>query len=58
MIFEALQFELFRFKIHSLGSKIQKFPEFNLVMIIHISSGFLNAIDVAEIVSDGLDVVH
>ena len=29
-----------------------------IVMIIHISSGFLNAIDVAEIVSDGLDVVH
>ena len=33
MIFEALQSELFRFKFHSLGSKILKFPEFNLVMI-------------------------
>ena len=30
MIFGALQFELFRFKIRSLGSKILKFPEFNL----------------------------
>jgi len=30
MIFEALQFELFRFKFHSLGSKILKFPGFNL----------------------------
>lgn len=29
-----------------------------VVMIIHISSGFLNAVDVAEIVSDGLDVVN
>ena len=33
MIFGALQFELFRFKIHSLGSKILKFPEFNLRML-------------------------
>ena len=32
MIFEALQSELFRFKFHSLGSKILKFPEFNLTM--------------------------
>ena len=32
MIFEALQSELFRFKFHSLGSKILKIPEFNLVM--------------------------
>ena len=30
MIFGALQSELFRFKTHSLGSKILKFPEFNL----------------------------
>ena len=30
MIFGALQIELFRFKIHSLGSKILKFLEFNL----------------------------
>ena len=29
-IFEALQSELFRYKSHSLGSKILKFPEFNL----------------------------
>ena len=34
MIFEALQSELFRFKFHSLGSRILKFPEFNLLMII------------------------
>ena len=33
MIFGALQFELFRFKIHSLGSKILKFPEFNLLIV-------------------------
>ena len=32
MIFEALQSELFRFKFHSLDSKILKFPEFNLLM--------------------------
>ena len=32
MIFEALQFEIFRFKFHSLGSRILKFPEFNLPM--------------------------
>ena len=30
MIFGALQFELFRFKIHSLSTKILKFPKFNL----------------------------
>ena len=30
MIFEVRQSELFRFKFHSLGSKILKFPEFNL----------------------------
>ena len=29
-----------------------------VVIIIHISSRFLNAVDVAEIVSDGLDVVN
>ena len=37
MIFGALQFELFRFKIHSLGSKILKFPEFNLSMGISLT---------------------
>ena len=30
MIFEAVQSEQFRFKCDSLGSKILKFPEFNL----------------------------
>ena len=30
MIFEALQSELFRFKFHSLSSKILKIPEFSL----------------------------
>ena len=35
MIFGALRFELFRFKIHSLGSKILKFPEFNLMILCH-----------------------
>ena len=35
MIFGALQFELFRFKIHSLGSKILKFPELNLDMTFY-----------------------
>ena len=39
MIFGALQFELFRFKIHSLGSKILKFPEFNLNMFFAIEIG-------------------
>ena len=29
-----------------------------IVMIIHISSDFLNTVDVAEIVSDGLDEVN
>ena len=29
-----------------------------IVMIIHISSDFLNTVDVAEIVSDGLEVVN
>ena len=33
MIFEILQSELFRFKIHSVRSKILKIPEFNLKMI-------------------------
>ena len=33
MIFEALQSEQFRFKFYSLGSKILKFPEFNLLII-------------------------
>ena len=32
MIFEILQSELFRFKIHSVRSKILKIPEFNLKM--------------------------
>ena len=32
IIFEALQSELFRFKFHSLSSKILKFPEFNRLM--------------------------
>ena len=32
MIFWALPSELFRFKFHSLGSKIQKFPDFNLTI--------------------------
>ena len=32
MFFQALQSELFRFKFHSLGSKILKIPEFNLLM--------------------------
>ena len=32
MIFKALQSELFRFKFHSLSSKILKIPEFNLLM--------------------------
>ena len=30
MVFEALQSELFRFKFHSLSSKILKIPEFSL----------------------------
>ena len=33
MIFEALQSELFRFKFHSLGFKLQKISEFNLRMV-------------------------
>ena len=32
MIFEALQSELFRFKFHSLSSKILKIPEFSLLI--------------------------
>ena len=32
MIFEALQSELFRFKFHYQGLKIQKNPEFNLLI--------------------------
>ena len=32
MIFKALQSELFRLKFHFLESKLQKIPEFNLVM--------------------------
>ena len=32
MIFEALQSELFRFKLYSMSSKILKIPEFNLLM--------------------------
>ena len=35
MIFEALQSELFRFKFHTLSSKILKIPEFNLYMFQH-----------------------
>ena len=30
MIFEAIKSELFRLNFHSLSSKIEKFPEFNL----------------------------
>ena len=33
IIFGALQSELFRFKFHSLGSKIQKIRNFNLFII-------------------------
>ena len=33
MIFNVLQSELFRFKFHSLSSKILKIPEFNLYII-------------------------
>ena len=33
MIFKALQSELFRLKFHSLSSKIEKFPEFNLLIL-------------------------
>ena len=32
MIFQALQSDTFRFEFHSLGSKILKIPEFNLVI--------------------------
>ena len=32
MIFQALQSELFRFRFHSLGSNIEKIPEFSLPM--------------------------
>ena len=32
MIFEALQPEIFRFKFLSLGLKVLKFPEFNLIV--------------------------
>ena len=32
MIFKALQAELFRIKTDSLGKKIPKFPEFNLII--------------------------
>ena len=32
MIFDALQSEFSWFKFHSLGSKILKIPEFNLIM--------------------------
>ena len=35
MIFEALQSDRFRFKFHSLGSKILKIPEFNLDIFIN-----------------------
>ena len=45
-----------------IGDVCDFFSEFfdfiPVVMIIHISSGFLNAVDVAEIVSDGLDVIN
>ena len=34
MIFEAVQSKQFRFKFDSLGSKILKFPEFDLFMEI------------------------
>ena len=33
MIFQALQSELFRFKFHFLGSKLQKIPELNLLRL-------------------------
>ena len=36
MIFQALQFELFRFEFHSLSSKILWIPEFNL----HINDSY------------------
>ena len=35
MIFEALQFELFRFNFRSLSSKILKIPEFNLLIALN-----------------------
>ena len=34
MIFRALHSELFRFKFHSLGSKIEKIPEFSLTITV------------------------
>ena len=34
MIFGALQSELFRFKFHSVGSKVLNFPEFNLLILL------------------------
>ena len=36
MVFEALQSEPFRLKLHSLESKILKIPEFNLIMVERI----------------------
>ena len=44
MISEALQSELFRLKFHSLGSKILKIPEFNLVIVRRFWSIYLNSI--------------
>ena len=44
MVFEALQSEIFRFKFHFLGSKLQKIPEFNLYYIIYKSKYLLKKI--------------
>ena len=38
MFFQALQPKLFRFKFHSLGSKILKIPEFNLSIALYSES--------------------
>ena len=38
MIFEALQLELFNFKLHSLSSTILKIPGFNLVIYMNLNS--------------------
>lgn len=36
LIFEALQFDLLKFKFLSLSSKIQKIPEFQLCYIAYV----------------------
>ena len=46
MIFKALQSELLRFKFYSLGSKIIKIPEFNLLMILNECFSILEATQV------------